>query len=220
MLRVSSVVSVVEVVNGLALSRSLFASNPTTTVIGSFSSARAEFLRFQNLQAGSCVVAVDLLHIEFAHELNGLSRDNLAGNQDREAGGIGNHEACRYRLAALHQVVDLLAVQLDMCGVILVIGKKEGCAHVAFVSLAPRIIAEGVMEAAKVWKVGHIGDEAFDACVKSRLLIGVLRERAIQFTGDIRQHLDEVCNVTTGVIDVSLKKDAVARCFVKLDVKL
>src|SRR5213596_3997204 len=100
------------------------------------------------------------------------------------------------------------------------IGKQEGCAHVAFVSLAPRIVAEGVMEAAKVWKVGHVGDEAFDARVKSRLLIGVLRERAIQFTGDIRQHLDEVCNVTTGVIDVSLKKDAVARCFVKLDVKL
>src|SRR4029450_1606317 len=76
------------------------------------------------------------------------------------------------------------------------------------------------MEAAKVWKVGHIGDEAFDAGIKSRLLIGILRERAIQFTGDIRQHFDEVCNVTAGVIDVSLKKDAVARCFVKLDVKL
>src|SRR6184192_4624879 len=113
------------------------------------------------------MVAVDLLHIEFAHELNGLSRDNLARNQDREAGGIGNHEVCRYRVAALHQVIYLLAVQLHVCGVILVIGKKEGCAHVAFVSLAPRIVAEGVMEAAKVWKVGHIGDEAFDARVKS-----------------------------------------------------
>src|SRR5438034_9144185 len=105
-----------------------------------------------------------------------------------------------------------------MCGVILVIGKKEGCAHVAFVSLAPRVVAEGVMEAAKVWKVGHIGDEAVDARVKSCLLIEILRERAIQFTGDIRQHFDEVCNVSTGVIDVSLNKDVVARCVVMLAV--
>src|SRR5256886_16400435 len=172
------------------------------------------------LQPGGCVVAVDLLHIELAHELNGLSRDNLAGDQDREAGWIGNHEICRYGLATPHQIVDLLAVQLYMCAVILFVGEKEGCAHVAFVRLAPRIVAEGVMEAAEVWKVGHVGDEALDALVKRRLLIGVLRERAIQFTGDIRQHLDEVGNVTTGVIDVSLKKDAVARCFVKLDVKL
>src|SRR5438477_4138334 len=101
-----------------------------------------------------------------------------------------------------------------MCGVILVIGKKEGCAHVAFVSLAPRIVAEGVMEAAKVWKVGHIGDEAFDARVKSRLLMGILRERVIQFTGDSRQHFDQVCYVTMAIIDVSLKKDAVAGCVV------
>src|SRR5438552_18167980 len=126
------------------------------------------------------MVAVNLLHIEFAHELDGLSRDNLAGDHDREAGGIGNHEVCRYGLAALHQIVDLLAVQLHMCAVILVVGKKEWCAHVAFVSLAPRVAAEGIMEAAEVWKVRHGGDEALDARVKRRLLSGVLGESAIQ----------------------------------------
>src|SRR5205814_7199900 len=165
-------------------------------------------------QTRGCVVAVDLLHIEFAHELNGLSCDNLAGDQNREAGWIWNHEVCRDGLAALNQIVDLLAVQLDMCAVILVVGEKEGCAHVAFVSLTPRVVAEGVMEAAEVWKVRYVGDEALDARVKRRLLIGVLREGAIQFTGDIRQHLDEVGDVTTSVIDVSLKKDAVTRCLV------
>src|SRR5947207_12731432 len=107
-----------------------------------------------------------------------------------------------------------------MCAVIFVVGEKEGCAHVAFVSLAPWIVAEGVVEAAEVWKVRHVGDKALDARIKRRLLIGVLRERAIQFTGDIRQHLDEVCNITAGVIDVSLKKDAVTRGLVKMNVKL
>src|SRR6478672_6950262 len=107
-----------------------------------------------------------------------------------------------------------------MCAVIFVVGEKEGCAHVPFIGLTPWIVAEGVMEAAEVWKVWHVGDEALDARVKRRFLIGVPRERAIQFTGDICQHLDKVGDVTTGVIDVSLKKDAVARCLVKLDVKL
>src|SRR5438067_13369344 len=116
------------------------------------------------------MLAANLLHIEFAHELNGLSRDNLAGDKDREAGGIGNHEVCRYGLAAPQQIVDLLAVQLDMCAVILVVGEKEGCAHVAFVSLAPRVVAEGVMEATEVRKVGHVSDEALDARVKRRFL--------------------------------------------------
>ena len=76
------------------------------------------------------------------------------------------------------------------------------------------------MEAAEVWKVGNVGDQALDACVKRRLLIGITRERAIQFTRDIRENLDQVGNVTTGVVDVGLKKDAVARCLVKLDVEL
>src|SRR5438034_3445092 len=136
-----------------------------------FSSAK--LLRFDEFQARGCVVAVDLLHIEFAHELNGLSCDNLTGNQDREAGGIGNHEVCRYGLAALHQIVDLLAVQLDICAVIFVVGEKEWCTHVPFVSLTPRIVAEGVMEAAEVWKIWHVGDEALDARVKRRLLVGI-----------------------------------------------
>src|SRR5436190_5424849 len=166
------------------------------------------------------MVAVDLLHIEFAHELNGLSCDNLAGDQDWEPRGIGNHEVCRYGLAALHQIIDLLAVQFNMYAVIFVVGEKEGCAHVPFVSLTPRIFAEGVMEAAEVWKVRHVGYEALNPRVKRGFLIGVIRERAFQVTGDIRQHLDEVGDVTAGVIDVSLKKDAVTRCLVKLDVKL
>src|SRR5205085_11985023 len=76
------------------------------------------------------------------------------------------------------------------------------------------------MEAAEVRKVGYVGDEAFDARVKSRFLIGVVRKRAIQFTRDIRQHLDEVGDVTAGAIDDGLKKDAVARGLVELDIKL
>ena len=38
----------------------------------------AEFLRPDELQARGGVVAVNLLHIELAHELDGFGRDDLA----------------------------------------------------------------------------------------------------------------------------------------------
>src|SRR5438045_6996751 len=152
------------------------------------------------------MVAVDLRHIEVAHELNGLSCDNLAGDQDWEARGIGNHEVCRYGLAALHQIIDLLAVQFNMYAVIFVVGEKEGCAHVPFVSLTPRIFAESVMEAAEVWKVRHVGYEALNPRVKRRFLIGVIRERAFQVTGDIRQNLHQLGDYTTRAMDVTTIK--------------
>src|SRR5438093_12940640 len=112
------------------------------------------------------MVAVDLFHIELAHELSRLRRNNLAGDHDREAWRIRDHEFCRDGLAALNQIIDLLAVELDMRAVLLVIGEEERRAHVAFVSLAPWIVAEGVVEAAEVWKVRHVGDEALDARIK------------------------------------------------------
>src|SRR5881396_1361288 len=98
MLRVSSIVSVVEVVNGLGLSRSFLASDSTrspTTRTPAFSSARAELFWLDQFQAQGCLVAVDFLHIELAHEVDGLLRNDLARHHDREARGIRDNEFCR-----------------------------------------------------------------------------------------------------------------------------
>src|SRR5258706_12696830 len=65
--------------------------------------AVAEFrqsLRAHELQALRGVVAVDFLHIELAHEIDGFLRDDLTGHHDREAGRILNHEIGRNRFAA------------------------------------------------------------------------------------------------------------------------
>ena len=118
------------------------------------------------------------------------------------------------------QIVDLLAVELHMRAVLRVIGEEERRAHVAFVCLAARIFAEGVVEAAEVGKVGNVGDQALHAGVKRRLLLAITREPALQFARDIRENLDQVGDVTAGVVDVGLEQDAVARGLVELDVEL
>ena len=43
-------------------------------------------------EALSCVITMDLLHIEFAHEVDRLLRDHLPWNHDREAWRIGDDE--------------------------------------------------------------------------------------------------------------------------------
>src|SRR5437773_1132890 len=174
MLRVSSVISVVEVVNGLRLSRSFFWSDSTrspTARARVFSSASAKLLRLDQFQTQSCLVAVDFLHIELAHEVDGLLRNDLARHYDREARGIRNNEFCRDSLSAFDHVIDLLAVEPHMRAVLRVIGKEERCAHVPLVCLAAGIFAEGVMEAAEVGKIGNVGNEALHAGVKRRLLL-------------------------------------------------
>src|SRR6478736_2765123 len=97
-----------------------------------------------------------------------------------------------------------------MRAVLCVIGEKERCAHVPFVGLAAGVFAEGVVEAAEVGKVGNVGNQALDAGVKRRLLLVISREPAIQFARDIRENLDQVGNVTAGVVNVGLEQDAVA----------
>src|SRR6478672_11828955 len=106
-----------------------------------------------------------------------------------------------------------------MRAVLVVIGEEEGRAHVAFVSLAARVLAEDVVEAAKIRQVGHVGDQALDARIESGLLVRILREFAFQLARYISENLDQVGDVAARVIDVSLKQDAVTRSLVKLDVE-
>ena len=117
-------------------------------------------------------------------------------------------------------IVNLLAVQFYVRAVLLVIGEEEGRAHVAFVSLAARVLAEDVVEAAEVRQVGHVGDEALDARIERGLLVRILGELALQAARDVGQHLDQVGDVTARVVDVSLKQNAVARSLIELDIEL
>ena len=141
------------------------------------------------------------------------------GHHDGEARGIGDHELGGDGLAALHQIIDLLAVELHVRAVLRVVGQEERRAHVAFVGLALRILAEGIVEPAEVRQIGHVGDQALDAGVERRLLVVILRQLAVQFARDVGQHLDEVGDVAAGVVDVGLEQDAVARGLVELDVE-
>src|SRR6476660_8715483 len=107
-----------------------------------------------------------------------------------------------------------------MRAVLRVIGEEERRAHVAFVCLAARILAQGVVEAAEVGKVGNVGNQALHAGVKRRLLLAVSRKPTLQFARYIRENLDQVGNVTAGVVNIGLEQDAVARGLIQLDVEL
>src|SRR5438045_8438961 len=89
-----------------------------------FSSASAKLFRLDQFQAQGCLVAVDFLHIELAHEVDGLLRNDLARHDDREARGIRDNEFCRDSLAAFDNVIDLLADYPHMRAILRLIVKE------------------------------------------------------------------------------------------------
>src|SRR5438093_13707593 len=92
----------------LAKSHSIMPSSLLALVLG-------ERVWLQQLQALPRVVAVDLLHVELAHERDDFLRNDLAGHHDRKARRVRDHELCRHELRALGQpVVDGLAVELHV----------------------------------------------------------------------------------------------------------
>ena len=69
-------------------------------------------VRPDQFQALGRLVTVNLLHIELAHEVDGVLRQHLAGHHDREARRIGNDEVCRHQIRPLFEsLVDLGAVE-------------------------------------------------------------------------------------------------------------
>src|SRR5207237_6974248 len=84
----------------------------------------------------------------------------------------------------------------------------------------PRVLAEGVVEPAEVWKIWHIRDQALNTSIKGRFLVRIVRQHAVQFARHVRKHLDQIGNVAARVIDVSLKQDTVTRGLVQLDIEL
>src|ERR1700710_1873291 len=86
------------------------------------------------LQPFRGVVAMDLLDIELAHEVDGFLSDDLAGHHDREAGRIRNDETGRDQLRTILQApIDLGVGQTNMLAPRRVVGGIEAAANIAFI---------------------------------------------------------------------------------------
>ena len=117
------------------------------------------------------VIAVNLFHVELAHEGDGICGDDLAGHHDREAGRIRNHKVCRHQLRAfLEPVVNLLARQPDEFAIGVVVAHVKRLPHMALVAHALGFFAESIMEAAEVGQVRYVGHQRFHPRGKFRLL--------------------------------------------------
>src|SRR5579871_6367276 len=92
-----------------------FGSGPKA---GRWRAAIAEFgqcRRTHELQALHRVVAVDLLHIELAHEVDGFLGDHLTGYHDWKAGRIGDDKTRRDQIrTVLQTAVDFGIVQAEI----------------------------------------------------------------------------------------------------------
>ena len=89
-----------------------------------------------------------------------------------------------------------------------------------FAGAALGIVAERIVEVAEVGQVRHVHREGLDARRKHLpRRAAVAGEAVVDLAGEVRQRFDEVRRVTTGVVDINLDKDAVARRLVDLNVE-
>ena len=119
------------------------------------------------------------------------------------------------------RLFDLRTVERHILAIRFDIGAVEGGAHVAFVGLLARVLAEGVVEAAEVRKVGHVVHQALHPRVErrlARLRRHCLRRSSISLA-DLDQHADQMRDVAARVVDVRLQQHRVARRLVDLDVE-
>src|SRR3954469_18604793 len=108
-------------------------------------------LRTHQLQTLSRVVAVDFLHIELAHEVDGFLGDDLARHHDRETRRIRDHETGGDEVGAVFQTtVDLGIAERDILASRGIICRIEAGANVTFVRLATGIATETGMEMREV----------------------------------------------------------------------
>src|SRR3954469_12919925 len=100
-------------------------------------------LRTHQLQTLSRVVAVDFLHIELAHEVDGFLGNDLARHHDREARRIRDHETGGDEIrTGLQPAVDLGVAKPDIFATRSIIRRVESAADIAFVGLGTGIAAE------------------------------------------------------------------------------
>src|SRR5262245_14501665 len=96
------------------------------------SSLRHKGRGLDELEPAAGVEAVDLLHVELAHEADGAHVEHLARHHDRESRRVGDHEARGDQVRSAHEpLVDLLAPERDVLAALLVVRGVEAGAHVA-----------------------------------------------------------------------------------------
>src|SRR6478609_5330594 len=86
----------------LFMRAALFRGGPKRRRLTTVAKSR-QGLRAHELQALHGVVAMDLLHIELAHEVDGFLSDDLSWHHDREAGRIRDDKARRDQVGAVLQ---------------------------------------------------------------------------------------------------------------------
>ena len=171
------------------------------------------------LQPFHGVVAVDLLDIELAHEVDSLLRDHLARYHDREAGRIRNDKTGRDQFrTALQTSIDLGIRKTDKLATRRVVGGIKAAPDIAFIGLLAGIAPETVVEAREVRQVRHVGHQALDPCVECLASVrATLSEGAIDLSTNFGQHPNEIRNVAAGVVDVGLEQYGITRGLVDLD---
>src|SRR5215813_1782812 len=143
------------------------------------SSLRHEGRGLDELEPAARVEAVDLLHVELAHEADGPGVEDLARHHDREPRRVGDHEARRDQVRSTHEpLVDLLAPERDVLTAVLVVRGVEAGPHVALDGGA--LLAEAVVEAREVWQIRHVFHERLDArSERSALAVGAVGELVV-----------------------------------------
>src|ERR1700722_13811803 len=152
------------------------------------------------------VVAVDLLHIELAHEVDRLLGDDLSGNHNGEAWWIGDDETRRYQIAPVFQAaVDLRIVEAEIFTTRRVVSCKEAGADVTLVGSLSGIAAEAVMEMREIWQIRHVRHHAFHPRIEYGTGIGTaLGKITLDLTCDLGQYPDQMRDVAAGIVDVGL----------------
>ncbi len=175
------------------------------------------------LQPALRLVAVDLLHIELAHEVDRLGGQHLARHHDREARRIGNDEIGRDEIRpVLQPLVDLRRRAAERTrSPPRHRRRRRRCACRPRCVPGPGIAAEGLVEAAEVRQVRHVVHQALHARLERRLraLAAILQPR-LDLVADLDQHADQMRHVAARVVDVGLEQHRVARGLVDLDVVL
>src|ERR1700744_1371528 len=93
------------------------------------------------------VVAVDLLHIELAHEVDRLLGHYLSGHHDRETWRVRDDEIRRYQIGPVLQApVDLRIIEAKIFATRSIVGDKESRANVTFIGPLAGVAAEALME--------------------------------------------------------------------------
>src|ERR1700722_2766790 len=158
------------------------------------------------------VVAVDLLHIELAHEVDRLLGDDLSGDHDREAWRIGNDEIRRNQIGAVLQAaVDLRIVEAEIFATRRIVSGEESGADVTLVGPLSGIATEAIMEVREVWQVRYIRHQAFHPRIEYGTGVrATLGKITLDLACDLGQYPDQMGDIAAGIVNVGLYQHGIA----------